>query len=109
MQLPEQYRIDPPSHESRSYHRKKKHKHRAIDKVGDEGSDLNPPSSKVKMPADAYGFMKTDSQSHGSMPERSMPQLQKVVPGGHVYPTAMTVSKYNLSLLSLRKPHVTLL
>lgn len=61
--LPEQYRIDPPSHEARSHHRKKKHKHRSIEKIGDEGTDLNPPSTKVKMPADAYSFAKSEPSS----------------------------------------------
>ncbi len=46
------------------HHHKKKHKHRNIEKgSGEERSDFNTPASKVKIPNDAYSFIKVDSPS----------------------------------------------
>ena len=94
VQLPEQYRIDPPLQEARSHHRKKKHKHKNLDKPGEDGSDLNPPSTKVKMPGDVYTFVKqepslpTSTHGYSAQGDRAMPP--KAVPTGHVYPSALT-------------------
>lgn len=91
--------------ETRPPHRKRKHKHRSLEKVGEEGFDLNLPSSKVKMPSDVYNFVKSDSSS--AMPtsspsgftglgERSLPssmQNLKVVASGHGYPQALVAGK----------------
>lgn len=104
VQLPEQYRIDPPVQETRTHHRKKKHKHKSLEKVGEEGFDLNPSSFKVKMPSDAFGFMKsessllsTQSPSHGFVApgERALTaSMQKIVSSGsHGYSTPMAACK----------------
>lgn len=79
--------------ESRSNHRKKKHKHKNIEKVGDEGSDLNPPSSKVKVPADAYTFMKDSSMASPAI--HGYPVTPKVA--GHGYPSASEFTSTDLS------------
>ena len=107
-QLPEQYRMDPPSQETHSHHRKKKHKHKSIEKIGEEGTDLNPPSVKVKMPGDAFSFVKPESASllhstpspnyvySSTAVERSMPvSVQKVVgsSASHLYPQSMAPCK----------------
>lgn len=120
LQLPEQYRIDPPSQETRSHHRKKKHKHKNLDKTGEDGSDFNPPSTKVKMPGDAYSFVKQEPSSspflptstHGypPQPERAIPQ--KAVSGGHIFQSTLTACKLftqqplALSILILATPAI---
>ncbi len=56
------YRIDPPTVESKP-HKKRKHKHKTIEKgeVGSEGGNgPPPPSQKIKLPPDAYSFIKQD-------------------------------------------------
>lgn len=57
-QLPEQYRIDPPSLESKHHHKRKKHKRKPIEKAAEDGGDMGPPAAKAKMPSDAFNFIK---------------------------------------------------
>ena len=64
MQLPEMYRMDPPSVEAKPHHKKRKHKHKNLDKGGDGGELASGmPSSKFKVPPDAYSFIKQDMSS----------------------------------------------
>ena len=93
--------------ETRPQHRKRKHKHRTLEKVGDDGLDLHLPSSKVKMPNDAYSFIKSESSpsvpftspaipyAFSSMVDRPLPSsmLNKVVVSGHVDPQAVVSGK----------------
>ncbi|XP_064392050.1 uncharacterized protein LOC135339729 [Halichondria panicea] len=62
--LPEMYRMDPPSVEAKPHHKKRKHKHKNLDKGGDGGELASGmPSSKFKVPPDAYSFIKQDMSS----------------------------------------------
>lgn len=96
--------------EARLQHRKRKHKHRFLEKAGEDGFDLNLPSTKVKMPNDAFNFIKQESSSSsvilssspaishgfsgsGERPLSSSVQNLKVVASGHGYPQAMIASK----------------
>ena len=64
-QLPEMYRMDPPSVEAKPHHKKRKHKHKNLEKGGDSGElpSGGTPSSKFKVPPDAYSFIKQDISS----------------------------------------------
>ena len=66
-QLPEQYRIDPPSLESKHHHKRKKHKRKPIEKAAEDGGDMGPPAAKAKMPSDAFTFIKHE-QPHSHYP-----------------------------------------
>lgn len=61
--LPEMYRMDPPLAESKPHHKKRKHKHKNIEKGEDGGETSAPPSSKFKLPSDAFTFIKSESTS----------------------------------------------
>ena len=63
LQLPEQFRIDPPSMAAHTKSRKrKKHKHKSIDRSEDKSDPVyHTPPKPSKMPSDAYSFIKHES------------------------------------------------
>ncbi len=85
MQLPEMYRIDPPSVESKPHHKKRKHKHKNIEK-GEGGSELanGPPPSKIKLPSDAYSFIKQDMSSVSPHISHAPPHMAPHSHGGYL-------------------------
>lgn len=75
-QLPEQFKMDPALLESKPHHRKKKRKHKTIDK-SEEGADpaMGVANTQVEMPDDACSFIKTD-------PVPSIRPAVTMMPGG---------------------------
>lgn len=61
--LPEQYCMDPLSAGSKHTHRKRKHKHRTLEKTNMSSSDSLPTSHHAKFPSDAYSFIKHEPPS----------------------------------------------
>ena len=62
--------MDPPQAESKPHHKKRKHKHKNIEKGVEGGETSGPPTTKIKVPNDAYSFIKPEStaSSHISHP-----------------------------------------
>ena len=118
-QLPESYRMDPQSLEPKQHHRKRKRKHKAIDRTDDgtEPAVQNPQGSKI--PSDVYSFIKEEplsgvlhpyapshpqpSHSHSTITATGsvgVPVPQKISSGRSYPPTMTGASKPGLHLAS---------
>ena len=118
-QLPEPYRMDPQSLEPKQHHRKRKRKHKAIDRT-DDGTDpavQNQQGSKI--PSDVYSFIKEEplpsvlhpfasshpqpSHSHSALAAAGsvgVPVPQKISSGRPYAPAMGGASKPGLPLVS---------
>ena len=103
-QLPEQYRIDPPSLESKHHHKRKKHKRKAIEKAAEDGGDTGPPAAKAKMPSDAFTFIKHEPpHSHYPSPQA---QLGHSFSGSSIVQTTSVIQhSYSTSMGGGRRRH----
>ena len=87
-QLPEQLRIDPPSmNDHIKSHKKRKHKHKTIDRSEDKSDGFLAASKPSKLPSDAYSFIKHETHA-GPFP--MMPTAETVLHSGGVGSVAPT-------------------
>ena len=97
--------MDPSSLEPKTHHRKRKHKHKSLDRTEDS-SDTGPPPSQAKLPSDAYNFIREPPPSvvHVAPPSHTLTtpmviQTNKGLPGpGHLSYPSMGASKDRVAL-----------